>query len=109
MISQSIHRILNGRQPLLYDLGDQTRCFTYVDDAIVGFLLAPRAARQSVKVTLSISRSRSRMSTRCLGAEAIDTAARYGGSEPYLRARRRDFRPTCRSRVIALAPCRLGS
>ena len=44
MISQSIHRILNGRQPLLYDLGDQTRCFTYVDDAIVGFLLASQSS-----------------------------------------------------------------
>jgi nucleoside-diphosphate-sugar epimerase len=44
VISQSIHRILNGRQPLLYDLGDQTRCFTYVDDAIVGFLLASQSS-----------------------------------------------------------------
>jgi nucleoside-diphosphate-sugar epimerase len=40
VISQSIHRILNGRQPLLYDSGDQSRCFTYVDDAIAGTLLA---------------------------------------------------------------------
>jgi nucleoside-diphosphate-sugar epimerase len=36
VISQSIHRILNGHPPLLYDPGDQTRCFTYVDDAIAG-------------------------------------------------------------------------
>jgi dTDP-alpha-D-glucuronic acid decarboxylase len=40
VISQTIHRILNGRQPLLYDSGDQTRCFTYIDDAIAGTLLA---------------------------------------------------------------------
>ena len=40
VISQTIHRILNGRQPLLYDSGDQTRCFTYVDDAVAGTLLA---------------------------------------------------------------------
>lgn len=40
VISQSIHRILNGRQPLVYDSGDQTRCFTYVDDVIAGTLLA---------------------------------------------------------------------
>ena len=40
VISQSIHRILNGRQPLLYDSGDQSRCFTYVDDAVAGTLLA---------------------------------------------------------------------
>ena len=40
VISQSVHRILNGRSPLLYDSGNQTRCFTYVDDAIAGTLLA---------------------------------------------------------------------
>jgi len=40
VISQSIHRILNGRQPLVYDSGGQTRCFTYVDDVIAGTLLA---------------------------------------------------------------------
>ncbi|WP_421841977.1 NAD-dependent epimerase/dehydratase family protein [Mycobacterium sp.] len=40
VISQSIHRILNGHPPLLYDTGEQTRCFTYVDDAIAGTLLA---------------------------------------------------------------------
>jgi dTDP-alpha-D-glucuronic acid decarboxylase len=40
VVSQTIHRILNGSQPLIYDSGDQTRCFTYVDDAIAGTLLA---------------------------------------------------------------------
>lgn len=40
VVSQSIHRILNGHAPLLYDSGDQTRCFTYVDDAVAGTLLA---------------------------------------------------------------------
>lgn len=40
VISQTIHRILNGRRPLLYDSGEQTRCFTYVDDAVAGTLLA---------------------------------------------------------------------
>ncbi|MDY6811964.1 MAG: GDP-mannose 4,6-dehydratase, partial [Actinomycetota bacterium] len=40
VISKSIHRILNGLQPLLYDSGAQTRCFTYVDDVVAGTLLA---------------------------------------------------------------------
>lgn len=40
VISKSIHRILNGLPPLLYDSGDQTRCFTYVDDAVAGTLMA---------------------------------------------------------------------
>jgi nucleoside-diphosphate-sugar epimerase len=44
VISQSIHRILNGHPPLVYDPGDQTRCFTYVDDAIAGTLLAAESS-----------------------------------------------------------------
>jgi UDP-glucose 4-epimerase len=40
VVSQSVHRVLNGLAPFLYDSGDQTRCFTYVDDAIRGTLLA---------------------------------------------------------------------
>ncbi len=40
VISKTIHRILNGRRPLLYDSGAQTRCFTYVDDVVAGTLLA---------------------------------------------------------------------
>ncbi len=44
VISQSIHRILNGHQPLLYDSGDQSRCFTYVDDAVAGTLLASESS-----------------------------------------------------------------
>lgn len=40
VVSQSVHRVLNGLSPLLYDGGDQTRCFTFVDDAVRGTLLA---------------------------------------------------------------------
>ncbi|WP_239645706.1 NAD-dependent epimerase/dehydratase family protein [Mycobacterium sp. UM_CSW] len=40
VISQSILRILNSIQLLLYDWGNQTGCFTYVDDAIAGTLFA---------------------------------------------------------------------
>jgi UDP-glucose 4-epimerase len=90
VVSQSIHRILNGRQPLLYDSGDQTRCFTYVDDAVAGTLLAAdsRAAigeafnigsmtettvRDVVALAIKIANVDS-----VSNAEAIDTAARYG-------------------------------
>ena len=31
---------MNNRSPLIYDTGNQTRCFTYVDDAIEGMILA---------------------------------------------------------------------
>jgi dTDP-alpha-D-glucuronic acid decarboxylase len=90
VISQSIHRILNGRRPLLYDSGDQTRCFTYVEDAVAGTLLASDSSaaigdvfnigsmtettmRDVVALAIKIANVESVSS-----AEAIDTAARYG-------------------------------
>lgn len=90
VISQSIHRILNGRRPLLYDSGDQTRCFTYVDDAVAGTLLASESSAAIGQafnigsmtettvgdaVTLAIKLANLDTVTE---AEAIDTAARYG-------------------------------
>ncbi len=90
VISQSIHRILNGRQPLLYDSGEQTRCFTYVDHAIAGTLLAAGSdaaigeafnigsmtettIRDAIDLAIKIASVDSVSS-----AEAVDTAARYG-------------------------------
>ena len=40
VVSKSIHRVLNGHQPDLYDGGSQTRCFTFIDDVIDGIILA---------------------------------------------------------------------
>jgi len=40
LVSRSVHRVLNGRPPIVYDQGGQTRCFTYVTDAIRGTMLA---------------------------------------------------------------------
>lgn len=34
VVSRSIHRALNGHPPVVYDDGGQTRCFTYVQDAV---------------------------------------------------------------------------
>jgi dTDP-alpha-D-glucuronic acid decarboxylase len=90
VVSQSIHRILNGRRPFLYDSGDQTRCFTYVDDAIAGTLLASDSGastaeafnigsmtettvRDVVSLAIKIANVDSVSS-----AEALDTAAHYG-------------------------------
>jgi dTDP-alpha-D-glucuronic acid decarboxylase len=90
VISQSIHRILNGLQPLLYDSGNQTRCFTYVDDAIAGTLLAGDSDKaigeaynigsmtettigEAVDLAIKIANV-----DGVSGAEAVDTAARYG-------------------------------
>ena len=92
VVSQTIHRILNGRQPLLYDSGDQTRCFTYVDDAIAGTLLAAESdaaigeafnigsmtettVGDVVDLAIKIANV-----DGVSGAEAVDTAARYGAS-----------------------------
>ena len=91
VVSQSIHRILNGRRPLLYDSGEQTRCFTYVDDAVAGTLLAADSSaavgeafnigsmtettmREVVDLSIKLADVDSVSS-----AEAVDTAARYGG------------------------------
>ncbi len=40
VVSRSVHRALNGLEPELYDGGTQTRCFTFIDDAIRGTLTA---------------------------------------------------------------------
>lgn len=40
LVSRSVHRALNGRPPVVYDQGRQTRCFTYVSDAVEGTVLA---------------------------------------------------------------------
>jgi nucleoside-diphosphate-sugar epimerase len=40
VVSKSVHRVLNGIAPELYDGGEQTRCFTYIDDVIDGLILA---------------------------------------------------------------------
>ncbi|MBN3933099.1 NAD-dependent epimerase/dehydratase family protein [Streptomyces verrucosisporus] len=34
VVSRSVHRALNGRPPVVYDDGGQTRCFTFVRDAV---------------------------------------------------------------------------
>ncbi|HEY3750262.1 MAG TPA: NAD-dependent epimerase/dehydratase family protein [Pseudonocardiaceae bacterium] len=40
VVSRSVHRALNGKPVLVYDGGEQTRCFTYIEDAVRGTLLA---------------------------------------------------------------------
>lgn len=45
VVSKSIYNALRGERPLLYDGGKQTRCFTYVDDAIEGVVRASRDPR----------------------------------------------------------------
>ena len=90
VVSQTIHRILNGRQPLLYDSGDQTRCFTYVDDAIAGTLLAADSdvaigaafnigsmTETTVREVIELAIKIADVDSVC-GPETISTAAKYG-------------------------------
>ena len=45
VISQSVQKVLNDEQPLLYDSGQQTRCFTFADDAVEGTMLALKSKK----------------------------------------------------------------
>jgi len=38
VIPAMIKEVLNDRNPLVYDIGQQTRCFTFIDDIIEGLL-----------------------------------------------------------------------
>ncbi len=38
LVSRNLHRLLNELPALSYDNGNQTRCFTYIDDAVEGVL-----------------------------------------------------------------------
>jgi UDP-glucose 4-epimerase len=90
VVSQTIHRILNGRLPLLYDSGDQSRCFTYVDDAIAGTLLAADTAaaigeafnigsmtETTVRDVVDLAIKIANVET-VSEAETVDTATQYG-------------------------------
>jgi dTDP-alpha-D-glucuronic acid decarboxylase len=53
VISRTVDRLVRGLPPLLYDGGSQTRCFTYVTDAVEATLLAgthPAALGESFNV-----------------------------------------------------------
>ncbi|OOC53334.1 MULTISPECIES: NAD-dependent epimerase/dehydratase family protein [Nocardiopsis] len=90
VVSRTVHRLLRGQRPVLYDGGAQTRCFTYVDDAVEATLLAgtSRAADGHV---LNIGSDREltmaeaiRTVTAAMGSDAeprvLDTAARAGAA-----------------------------
>ena len=45
VVSKSLYQVLNNESPYLYDSGEQTRCFTFVDDAINGMIMASRSEK----------------------------------------------------------------
>jgi UDP-glucose 4-epimerase len=75
VISQSIHKVLRGEQPLLYDSGNQTRCFTFVDDAVDGTLQAAASKRGEGEVFNIGNNKETSMK------EAVETIIRVSGNE----------------------------
>lgn len=45
VISRNLHRVLRGLPPIVYDGGQQRRCFTFVSDIVRGTLLAGATGR----------------------------------------------------------------
>ena len=91
VVSQSVHRILNGHRPYLFDTGDQTRCFTYVDDAVAGTLLAAESnaaigeafnigsmTETSMREVVNLAIKTADVDS-VSESEPVDTAERYGG------------------------------
>ncbi|MEY4731171.1 MAG: UDP-glucose 4-epimerase [Candidatus Parcubacteria bacterium] len=84
VVSQSVQKVLQGKQPLLYDSGKQTRCFTFVDDAIEGTL---RAARSEKAVGQAFNIGRSKESTM---QEVVELIIELAGKKGELRWKRLD-------------------
>lgn len=92
VISQSVQKVLKNEQPLLYDSGNQTRCFTFVDDAIEGAMLASKSKkaggdvfnigsnketsiREAIEMVIEIGGKKGRLTWKNL-----DTKKHYGES-----------------------------
>lgn len=92
VVSQSIQKVLKGEEPLLYDSGDQTRCFTFVKDAVQGTLLAARSdaatgevfnigsnkestMREVVELVIELGGKKGEIAWK-----QLDTTKHYGGS-----------------------------
>ena len=90
VISRSIHRALGGLAPEVYDAGAQTRCFTYVQDAVEGTVLvgtSPKANGECFNIGSSHETTVAEVvSIVCdltklpVPAVFLDTAARFGPS-----------------------------
>src|SRR3989344_5430494 len=92
VISQSVQKVLKNEQPLLYDSGNQTRCFTFVDDAIEGAMLASKSKkadgdvfnigsnketsiREAIEMIIEIGGKKNKIKYK-----NFDTSKYYGGS-----------------------------
>lgn len=90
VVSKTIHRVLRGLPPYLYDGGGQTRCFTFVADAVAATLAAadsPAADGEAINVGSdreTTIRDAVRLATRLAGSSAqpvdVATRAEFGAS-----------------------------
>lgn len=90
IVSRSVHRALHGLPPEIYDGGGQTRCFTYIDDAVRGTVLAatsPKADGEHFNIGSHIETTVGELvSLICeltgltVPAVPLDTAAQYGAT-----------------------------
>jgi UDP-glucose 4-epimerase len=91
VVSQSVHRVLNGLPPYLYDSGDQTRCFTFVDDAVRGTILAADSddavgeafnigSMTETTIKEVVEKTIQHAGMKGLAPEPLDTSRHYGQS-----------------------------
>ncbi|MFI1890609.1 NAD-dependent epimerase/dehydratase family protein [Streptomyces jumonjinensis] len=96
VVSRNIHRALNGEPPVVYDDGGQTRCFTYVQDAIdatIAVATSEDAVGECFNVGSSVETTVGALSalvaelTGAGEAVPVDTQDRLGGRYQDLRRR----------------------
>ncbi|MDR8414582.1 NAD-dependent epimerase/dehydratase family protein [Nonomuraea sp. 3-1Str] len=102
VVSRTIHRALNGLPPVVYDDGGQTRCFTFVDDAITATLTAGASEKadgecfnvgSSEETTVGeVIRLALELAGDGRSTVPVDTGARLGGRYQDLRRRIPDAR-----------------
>ena len=88
VVSQSVYKVLRNEQPLLYDDGNMTRCFTFIGDIVRGLLevaVNPKAVGEafnlgnSVEVTMrEVVETVLRVSGSSVGYKVFDTTKEYG-------------------------------
>ncbi|CAN5782633.1 SDR family NAD(P)-dependent oxidoreductase [soil metagenome] len=88
VVSQTVQRVLNGERPDLYDGGSQTRCLTYIADAVEGVIAAatsPAAVGEIFNIGSAAENTMAEVVAMVLEAAGsdlepipVDTGAKYG-------------------------------
>ena len=87
VIAAFARRLLSGEAPVIYGDGSQTRDFTYVDDAVLGALLAGASRNPLAGDTLNIGTGRSTSIARL--ADLMIERSEIGGVRPSLEPARK--------------------